>query len=522
MISILASHHDRDAATLVTAAFKRSLTQSMVNFINLAGLKKADFVVAINPDEDIGVELIEWLRSAPKKLIVFGHLSENLSGHLGLQIAEWPKVPESWSSSPAAPTGSVAQSSASISYHAQAGLLGALAWERPLERFDFMNEWNNMGYGAVRTDGSIWALAEKLLAPDSSRIASVINETGTLSSYVTLHEYPTASALWVNRSVGLIDSFEWRLIENFVSQWRSDELPCRPIVSEIPYGYDTVVTMRLDCDEDISSARPLWQAYKEMGVPLSLAIHSKVLESTEQQAFLREFASAGEAVLCHTATHAPNWGGSYTAAREEGLTSRQRIFETTGVKVRYAVSPFHHSPPYALAALSDVGYEGCIGGIICNDPEFLLARAGELAELPSGFIGHSQQCMLHGDCMLQEGDPLATYKAAFDQARNTRTLFGFLDHPFSERYQYGWPDEETRVQRHRELIDYIRKNATAPLFWDECTALDFIQAKSKIRVHATQVGFELSNVGDLSETSKTLALEYKGKIFPFTSGTTLN
>src|SRR5690606_27172436 len=113
--------------------------------------------------------------------------------------------------------------------------------------------------------------------------------------------------------------------------------------------------------------------------------------------------------------------------------------------VPYAVSPFHQSPQYALEALCDVGYSGCIGGIIRNDPEFLLARGGELAGFPVGFIGHSQQCMLHGDCLLEAGDPLAIYKMAFDQALETRSLFGYLDHPFSERYQYGWVDEESRA-----------------------------------------------------------------------------
>ncbi|WP_295465830.1 polysaccharide deacetylase family protein [uncultured Pseudomonas sp.] len=521
MISILATHHDRHAATLVTAAFKRSLSQSMVKVINLAGLENADFVVAINPDDDHGSQLIEWLRSAEKKLIIFGLLPENLRCYLNLEKVEWPQ-PTSWSSSPAAASGAVAQSSAVIRYHAHAGLLGAGAWERPLERFDFMDEWNNMGYGAVRADGSIWSLATPLLGQDSNRLASVSNEAGIISSYVTLHEYPAASVLWVNRAAGLIDSFEWRLIENFISRWRGEELPCLPVISEIPYGYDAVVTMRLDCDEDISSARPLWEAYQGMGVPLSLAIHSKVLESTEQQDFLKEFADAGEAVLCHTATHAPNWGGSYAAAREEALTSRQRILETTGVRVRYAVSPFHHSPPYALAALSDVGYEGCIGGIICNDPDFLLARAGELADLPAGFVGHSQQCMLHGDCMLNDDDPLATYKAAFDQARETKTLFGFLDHPFSPRYQYGWSDEETRVQRHRELIEYIQRSAEAPLFWDEITALDFVQAKSKIQIRATRTGFELFSSVEPADMRETIALEYKGKTIAFAPGAIVN
>lgn len=181
--------------------------------------------------------------------------------------------------------------------------------------------------------------------------------------------------------------------------------------------------------------------------------------------------------------------------------------------MRYAVSPFHQSPGYALHALADIGYQGCIGGIIRNDPEFVLARGGELAGLPAGFIGHSQQCMLHGECMLAEGDPLAIFKQAFDLARDTGTLFGYLDHPFSERYAYGWQDERSRIDAHRALVAYIRQSSDKPLFMNEDIAMDFVRAKSLTQVVAGGDGYRIAaapvHVGDLA-----FAVEYKGHRLP--------
>jgi hypothetical protein len=222
--------------------------------------------------------------------------------------------------------------------------------------------------------------------------------------------------------------------------------------------------------------------------------------------------------MSHTATHAPNWGGSYDAALSEGRESHDRIFAVSGMSVDYAVSPFHQSPHYALQALCDAGYHGCIGGIIQNDPEFLLARGGELAGLPQGFVGHSQQTMLHGDCMLSDGDPLAVFKAAFDRANETRTLFGYLDHPFSERYSYGWSDEDARIQAHRELIAYIRQQAPNPLFIDEVTALDFIRARAAIRLMRSPIGIE-ARVPEVDRLG--FAVEFRGETIPLLDGSIL-
>jgi hypothetical protein len=450
-----------------------------------------------------------------RKLILFGDIPSTIAHKFECVQTEWPAAREHWSRSSSAPTYGQAESAGSIQYSSLAQHLGGKEWKRPMERFDFTDEWNNLGFGAIRADGSIWALSQALNVPSDKELASVHINGVRHSSYAALFDKPEASILWVNRPVGPIDSYEWRLVENYIASYRHEELPCHPVLREIPWGYDAAITMRLDCDEDVESARPLWNTYREMAVPFSLAVHTANLTDEKHYSILRELIASGGSVLSHTATHAPNWGGSYEAALLEGTSSAQAINTVTGIDVKYAVSPFHQSPPYALAALADAGYQGCIGGIIRNDPEFLLARGGYLANMPQGFIGHSQQCMLHGDCMLHEGDPLAVYKQAFDHVYETHTLFGYLDHPFSERYQYGWSDEASRIEAHRQFITYIRSKTSNPIFLNENDALDFLNFKSQARFIETDSGFkfEIPNQFLNKSGNFSLAIEFQGKSF---------
>jgi hypothetical protein len=521
MIELLAASPARDAARLVLAALRRSVSSAQVRWIadSFSTSSTADIIVAINPDEETAQRLLAWMARAPCKLILLGTLPPSLSASIGLRKSDWPADPSSWSRSPPAPTYASAQSSAAIRYTPAAAPFSAERWQRPLERFDFTDEWNNLGFGAVRADGSLWSLSMPALADPKNTLAEMTVDGQPALAYCTLADRETSSILWFNRQVGPIDSFEWRLVERFLSTWRYGELPCQPVLQEIPWGYEAAVTMRLDCDEDVESARPLREAYQAMGVPFSLAVHTANLDCTHNHAILREMAAAGESILSHTATHAPNWGGSYEAALHEARESASRLQAVTAQPVRYAVSPFHQSPPYALAALADAGYGGCIGGIIRNDPEFLLARGGALAGLPAGFIGHSQQHMLHGDCMLAEGDPLAVFKQAFDRACETRTLFGYLDHPFSERYQYGWADETARIAAHRALIDHIRTYAPSTLFLSENDALDFLLAKSEWQVVQRDEGFELQPPLAAKALSPLVpTVEYAGRQFEARAG----
>src|SRR4029077_5973792 len=94
-------------------------------------------------------------------------------------------------------------------------------------------------------------------------------------------------------------------------------------------------------------------------------------------------------------------------------------------------------------------------GTIAWHPEYLMARGGIVPCGPDDFISHSQSCMLHGDCLLAGGDPLPTYKQAFCNAKDTGQFFGYLDHPFSERYSYGWANETERQRAHSDFLDFM-------------------------------------------------------------------
>ncbi|PTB21162.1 polysaccharide deacetylase [Trinickia symbiotica] len=511
MIGILFPNASREAGHYVLAAMRRSVSAPQAQWIARSSLESPtlSMVVAVDVPDEWGAELLQWLRLGTRKLALFGRIPREVARYLNYESGALPAELHADSRSESAPSGAARESRAAVSYTALARKLGGQQWHRSFERFDFTDEWNNLGYGAIRSDGSMWSVAQAGHVESDAELASVTVAGERRFSYAALWDDDASSVLWFNRAVGPSDSFEWRIVEQFLSGYRSDKLPCKPVLSEVPWGYDAVITSRLDCDEDVESARPLWQAYRRLGIPFTLAVHTQNLNQPEHHAILRELLADGGAVLSHTATHAPNWGGSYDAALGEGRHSAALLEGVTGRRVRYAVSPFHQSPPYALQALADAGYEGCIGGIIRNDPEFVLARGGELAGLPSGFVGHSQQCMLHGDCMLSAADALTVFKRAFDLAYETRAMFGYLDHPFSERYQYGWRDEAVRIEAHEQFILYMKNKAAKPLFVNEEVALDFLRHKSTIQVVGDRQGFRIqAPPADL--TPFAVGVEFRG------------
>jgi hypothetical protein len=519
MIDLLANRASCDVAELVLAALQRSVSRAQVRNASLASVVPgARILVAINPTAEHAHAIEKWRCAGAGKLILLGQLPAQLMQVLALEPTDWPMVDDGWSRSASAPAYGFAESAGHVVYTKRAGVFGAASWRRPLERFDFTDEWNNLGYGAIRFDDSPWALAQPVRASVADCLANVEIDGEHVAAYALLRDEDSCSTLWFNRSAGPIDSFEWRLVEMFLSSWRYGELPCQPVLADIPFGCDAAVTMRLDCDEDIESSRALRQAYHDLAVPFSLAVHTTNLRDSSQHALLKEMAVAGESILSHTATHAPNWGGSYANALAEAKESMTLLEAVIGQSVRYAVSPFHQTPSYALHGLSDAGLAGCIGGIIRNDPEFLLARGGTLAGLPEGFVGHSQQHMLHGDCMLEGGDPLAISRQAFDRAYETGTLFGYLDHPFSSRYQYGWPDENTRIQAHQDLIAHIRSRAPNVRFLSENEAMDFLQDKSAWQVFGGDAGYELRYTRESARSALPVAVEYAGQRFAAVQG----
>lgn len=511
MIAVCFPENCQAEGRLVSAALRRSVSRAQVEPRNAQSIADTEIVLAVNPDADLGAGLISWLESAGrKKLILFGRLPENLSQRMSLQESVWP--PDFSASVHAAPALPHAHSESlcRIAYGSNAAKLGFFPWTRAAERFDFTDEWNNLGFGAIRADGSPWGFAQACRAPADRELATIRIGESAVATYAALHDEANCSILWFNRPTGPIDSCEWRLVEEFVANYRSDDLPCQPVISEIPFGFDCAVTMRLDCDEDIESSRALWEEYRAAGVPFSLAIHTSLLGDKRHHSIIREVAASGGSVLSHSATHAPNWGGSYEAASVEASESKRALKELIDGEVPYVVSPFHQTPPYALRALHNAGYRGCVGGIIRNDPEFLFARGGEIEGYGAELVGHSQQHMLHGDCLLESGDPIAVSKEAFDLACRTKTLFGFLDHPFSARYQYGWRDEEQRSAAHRQLIGHIKTVAKSPVFLSEGDALDFLRRKAAARVVCEGNTYRLTEETAADGSPLPFAAEYKG------------
>lgn len=501
MIYVVATGNSESAFNIVYSALERSCGHNQVRRISInqwirlqeASAKKIS--VFINPAEAWSEKIIKSLQKSGNKTLLLGALSGGLAKYLDAKVSDVPDEQVEAAKCLPAPIYGQASSDLKIHYNQLQGFIKPIFNSRACLRYDFTDEWNNLGFGAVRVDGSIWAISQTVVLPFENTLANLVITDRIVGSYAGawLKDLKVAgAALWFNRQVGPVDSQEWRLVEQFLSEVGFPVCACQPVLSEIPYGYDAVVTMRLDCDEDIESARSLWQAYNAMRIPFSLALHSKVLDDPRQHILPREVLVNGGALLSHTATHAPDWGGSYEAAYAEASISADKIIEATGHRVRYAVSPFHQTPAYSRGGLADAGYDGCIGGIIRNDYDFLMARSGVPPWSANGFIGHSQQCMLHGDCMLDGDDPLAVYKEAFQLAKTSRTFFGYLDHPFSERYQYGWKTEAQRIQMHEIFIDYIRRQGNI-LFLNENDAMDFMHDRSKIAVLEIPNGFIVEN-----------------------------
>ena len=514
MINVICPRSRVQAGVIVTAALQRSCGHTQVTnnsfpfLVNWLEAPEKICLVIIDPLEAWSNAIINILNSGSAKVILLGSIPLTLAKHLGVTSSPISDELVEAANCEPAPTYSFTESRASVNYQRTIANVESPILCRPLQRFDFTDEWNNLGFGAIRADNSIWSVRQCVTVPEQTKIADISIDSNEVSAYVALWDLPKSSLLWFNRSVGPADSQEWRLIEVFIANHRSAALPCWPIISEVPYGYTTAVTMRLDCDEDVESARELWNTYQSLNVPFSLALHSSVLPDSRHHQLPREILAHGGAVLSHTATHAPDWGGSYEAAFQEGLVSAKSILDATGHSVRYAVSPFHQTPDYARSALADAGYKGCIGGIIRNDPDFLMARGGTPPDSSEGFIGHSQQCMLHGDCMLEGEDPLKVFKQAFDYSKAGHAFFGYLDHPFSERYQYGWNSEQQRITMHKEFISYIKQTENV-LFCNEDDAMDFIGYKTSVSVIQEGGNFLIQNLQ--SHTTKmSIAIEYAG------------
>ncbi|MCM2458003.1 hypothetical protein HGO37_21665 [Rhizobium sp. CG4] len=516
MIEVCSGKQSGFATDVITTALARSVTTGLVQ---TAGTSDAEapsggIFVFIRPDAS-DVERIVAVMNRPSKVLIFGELPEEAIELCGLEAVSAPGPEwEDGARCPPAPLYATSRSTAKIVWSDHPLASQSPIRERPFLRFDYADEWNNLGYGRITANGGIWSISQQVEPGAAHVLARAETGTGSVSPFVTLHETAQSSVLWWNRPSGPVDSAEWAVIEAFLADWRPHELPCTPVISEIPWSYDGAITMRLDCDEDIASARPLFEIYKQRGLPFSMAIKTDQEDHSEHIALLTEVLKAGGAILSHSVSHAPRWGGSKEACEAEARGSIKWLEERIpGIKVRYAVSPFHQNPPYVPEGLTRAGLKGFIGGIVANDPEMLLARGGRIPADETGCVTHSQQCMMHGECVLAKGDRLAITKEAFLIALNSEMLFGYLDHPFSPRYDYGWGSETHRLDCHSEFLDFIKtETSSRKLLWmNENEALDWISAKARLVLKPSREGFTLaSGSSSLLARGMTFGARYKG------------
>lgn len=526
-MSLLVLHHERDryAAEIVATALRRSFTSAQVasaTYDSAAEAAPPQAGVLINPGSE-AAGLLKALLTAGRKGLVLGRIPRAMGEALGIEVRDEPPLEPSLAVAPVDHARHHDESAAAVQYTGHLLALASPLARRPLCRFDFQNEWNNLGYGRITADGGPWSLAVSAAAAGAAPIAWLTagspgngEPVGTAKSvgieklYAALCETSSGAVLWFNRAVGPVDSGEWRIVETFFGDYRAEELAALPYVSELPAGYAAGVTMRLDCDEAIASARPLLELYADAGLPLSLAVPTARAFEPADVAVLRDVLRAGGSLAPHSVQHRPNWGGSYSAALDEAVRCRAALEPHAAGPIHYAVSPFHQNPIYAVHALADSGYRGFVGGIIANDPEFLLGRAGQVPFVEAPLVSHSAQCMLHGDCYQRYGRSVAPYQESFENHCRARSLFGYLDHPFSARYQYGWSDEPTRVDAHRRLLDCIGR---VPDLWrpNLCTALDFLSRRNRVRLRVEQ-GTRLVWEGVGGDSSQlSLAACWKGR-----------
>lgn len=423
------------------------------------------------------------------KAIVFGTPPSSMLPSLGLCLeADLPSLEGADECLPAEGTVPFTESSGFVNYVEHPLNSGVWFRKRPFTRFDYADEWNNLGFGRICTDKGPWAVSGGLRNDKAVELASlcrndVTTETTYCGSYLTLFDTMQSSVLWCARPVGPVDSTEWTVIEKFLADWRSDDMPCLPYLYQTPAGCRCIVTMRLDCDEDIASANDVFKWYADAGLPFSLAVKTSLPFREADITLLEHVRESGGSLLSHSHAHQKNWGDTPEQALADAEMSRQWFMQTWPEipPPDFAVSPFHTNPPYAVQSLVQAGFIGFVSGIIHNDPEYLLGRAGVVPLSEPSMLSISQQSMLHGDCYKRQGETIDVHLSAFAAQHLARGIFGYLDHPFSERYQYDWNDSAQRLQAHKELVKAIQAYPDV-WFWSQERCFALVQTLASVQL----------------------------------------
>ncbi|MAN34781.1 MAG: hypothetical protein CMF89_00030 [Candidatus Marinimicrobia bacterium] len=504
------SYEKYSIQSLICSSFRRSFGKSQIN--NFKNIKKKQSGVHIfleSFSKNANIDFQELIKLRGNKIILNGKLNDQIKEMLSIKILnsnfDYEKPIPANSLKPSI-------SSSKITFNQNLNYLKPFLKEikeRPLWRYDFDVEWNNNFCGNISNENKILNLSHNCLLIKGKNVAFIKNSKNQYIPLISEFEINGNIIIWINRNLSLVDLPEWKIIEEFISNGYFKKYPCIPYLSEYSSSENGLITMRLDCDEDIESARKIFEIYKYHNLPISLAITTNQIKENQFISSLpKEVNDYGGTILNHSHSHPINWGGSKDKIKEEIITSNNLIKKSFGITTEYAVSPFHHLTWEALEVLSELDFKGVIAGISSSHHEFLIIKGGLINE-KLDILMHSQQCMIHGDC-LTKTRKIDSYLNTFSLYSNLGFSTGYLDHPISERYDYGWINFERQVKTHQQIIEYLLNKKIK--FIGQKELFQRFAAKEKIKIKIINQN-DFYSLEIKNENNICLSIKFGGKRF---------
>ena len=246
------------------------------------------------------------------------------------------------------------------------------------------------------------------------------------------------------------------LFETFITtKVDSKDKSAIPILLEsfLPKEF-AIISPRLDCDEAIKSANLLQDFYSSNSIKLNLAITTNQEFDKDVKQFIKDVEESGGSISNHSHEHKIYWGINDDEFQSDFNKSKEIIAINSESKSITCVAPFHQSNQKLIGLLNKNKVKLLITGNAKYSQEHMASIGGEISGEHNIFI-HSQQCMLHGDSW---PDLKKVYFKSFMLSAKRQAIFGYLDHPISERYDYDWGSYENQLNAHVEFFNFFKKN----------------------------------------------------------------
>ena len=244
-------------------------------------------------------------------------------------------------------------------------------------------------------------------------------------------------------------------------------------------------------------------------ITITLALTTKLLENKTNIPILPKLVLENNGnLLSHSHTHPRDWGESPENIKKEITVSKSLIEKIYSTKVDLAVSPFHHLNALTIKLLYENNFQGIVAGISSSHHKFLYIKGGQYSK-DNNLIIHSQQCMLHGDC-INKNRSIKEYFKSIKLLSNLNYSFGYLDHPISERYDYGWGNQENQVSAHRQIINFCFKNSIKII--SQAELFKRLKAKDDLKIFLIKKnGKEFISINNTS--FEEISIVYKNNIY---------